>query len=208
MAPTAEAISKVGKRSQDQWYSVFRTLELFSHVCYHYRRALFFFVADYASKISLYDTTRQRVFRHYRCVRFCNEKLVYHGWMVNTLSYPSIESGIPLPHLSPTTTICHLPYNLPSFQVHNGFKVGPEEVTFMAHHLTMLNWFIIQLQGRNDIQLLQVWHVIPEMTKYVAPNDVTKTCAGVTYQNREWPNISGPTFTWFVACLAHYRNKA
>ena len=109
LAPTVKAIFKSEERSQDLWFSMVRTLELFSHVCCHYRMAC---TADYTSKISLNDTTRQLVFHHYRRVHFCNEKLVYRGWMVNTPSYPSKESGTPLPHLSPTTSICHLSHNL------------------------------------------------------------------------------------------------
>ena len=46
------------------------TIEAFSHVCSHYRMALFLCVANYASKASLSVTTRKLIID----MRFCDEK--------------------------------------------------------------------------------------------------------------------------------------
>lgn len=89
------------------------------------------------------------------CIFAMKNLSIVDEWLTPHLIPP--KNQVPLfPTCLPPQAYVTCLTTLPSFQVHNAFEVGLEEVTFMAHHLTMLNWFVIQLQGHNDIQLLQV----------------------------------------------------
>ena len=47
-------------------------------------------------------------------------------------------------------SVCVCGGDLPSLQKCDGLEVGLEEVRLVIHDLTMLNWFVIQLQGREQ----------------------------------------------------------
>ena len=108
MASTTKVIFKAGKCPQDPWFSMVRTLEAFSHVCSHYRMALFFCTADYASKASLSITTRKLVFHHYQhsLLRWENSSFVDKGGWEDCLAIHEEGKGPPNPRQLPCAHRC------------------------------------------------------------------------------------------------------